>query len=95
MRDFLLEIAVARRDDPNVHADVRQAADALEGLLLEEAEELGLEARRHLPDFVEEDGAAVGGFEQAPFLLPCVGEGAALVAEQLAFEQLLGERRTW
>ena len=66
---------------------VGRAADAPEGLLLEEAEQLGLERGRHLADLVEEDRAAVGLLEEAPLLLLGVGEGAALVAEELALEQ--------
>ena len=54
---------------------------------------LAWRAGRHLADLVEEHGAAVGGLEQAPLLLTRVGERAALVAEQLALEQLLGQRR--
>ena len=54
---------------------------------------LACSAGRHLADLVEEDGAAVGGLEQAALLLPRVGERAPLVAEQLALEQLLGQRR--
>src|SRR5438067_12736656 len=63
--DFLLEVAVGGGDDANVDADIRQTTDTLEGLLLEKPEELGLEARRHLADFVEKHRAAVGGLEQA------------------------------
>jgi hypothetical protein len=40
-----------------------------------------------------ETGAAVGRFQQAALLLARVGERAALVTEQLAFQQLLGQRR--
>ena len=47
---------------------------------------------RHLANLVEEHGAAVGGLEQAALLLPRIGERAALVTEQLALEQLLGQR---
>ena len=36
------------------------AADALERLLLEEPQQLGLQRRHHLADFVEEHRAAVG-----------------------------------
>ena len=92
MRDLLLEVAVGRGDHPDIDADVGGAAHALEALLLEEAQQLGLQRRRHLADFVEEDRPAVGGFEQAPLLHPRVGEGPALVAEELALEQLLRQR---
>ena len=79
--------------DAHVDADVGQPADPLERLLLEEAQQLRLQARRHLADLVEEHRAAVGGLEQPALLLPGVGERAALVAEQLALEQLLRQRR--
>ena len=71
----------------NVHAHIADAADAAERLFLEHAEQLGLEGRRHLADFVEEHRALVGLLEQAPLLLARVGERALLVAEHLGFEQ--------
>ena len=50
-------------------------------------------AERHVADLVEEEGAAVGLLEAAP-VAPLVraGEGALLVAEQLALEERLGQR---
>ena len=69
------------------------AADAPECLLLEEAQQLGLQRQRHVADFVEEHRAAVGLFEQAPSALARVGERAAFVTEQLALEQRVGQRR--
>ena len=83
------EVAVRRRDHPHVHADVARAADPLERLLLEETEQLRLQRRAHVPDLVEEDRAAVGQFEQSLLPRPRVGEGAPLVAEQLALQQRL------
>ena len=71
----------------------RGAADALEALLFEEAQQLGLQRRHHLADLVEEHRAAVGALEQPALLHPRIGERAALVAEQLALEQLLRQRR--
>ena len=68
------------------------AADALELVLLQEAQQLDLDRRRDLADLVEEQRAAVGLLE-APFAPPDrAGERAALVAEELALEQRLGER---
>ena len=48
--------------------------------------------RRHLADLVEEERAAVGLLEEALLVAQRAGEGAALVAEQLALEQVLGQR---
>ena len=47
----------------------------------------------HVADLVEEDRAAVGHLEQAPLARARAGEGAALVAEQLALDQLGRDRR--
>ena len=46
----------------------------------------------HLADLVEEDRALVGRLELADLLLGRAGERALLVAEQLAFQQRLGQR---
>ena len=58
--------------------------------LLQHAQELRLRGRRHLADFVEEQRAAVRQLERA--LPPRDGarERALLVAEQLGFEQGVG-----
>ena len=45
---------------------------------------------RHLGDLVEKHGAAVGGAKQAEPVRDGAGEGAALVAEQLRLQQLVG-----
>ena len=44
------------------------------------------------PDLVEEDRAAVRDLEQALLVGVRAGEGAALVAEELALEQRVGQR---
>ena len=54
----------------------------------------GLQLGRHVPDFVQEQGAALGLLEAAaPLRRCCAGEGAALVAEELGFEQIFRNRR--
>ena len=49
--------------------------------------------RRHLGDLVEEQRAAIGELEAALPPLDGAGERALLVAEELALEQRLGNRR--
>ncbi len=65
----------------------------LHGALLEHAQQLGLDAGRHLGDLVEEQRSRVGELEAAwpPFDRP--GKGAALVTEDFVLEQRLGNRR--
>src|SRR5262249_58166900 len=55
--------------------------------------ELGLEAPRKQAHLVEEEPAAVGRLEKAGLGSTGIGEGAPLVAEQLAFEQGFGNGR--
>ena len=69
------------------------AADAPDDLVLEHAQQLGLQQRREFADFVEEERAAVGRFEQALLHLLGVGEGAFFVAEEFGFHQRLGNGR--
>ena len=61
--------------------------------LLQDAQELDLEGERHLADLVEEERAAVRAARSLPLVARVrAGEGAALVAEELALEQGLGDR---
>ena len=50
-------------------------------------------AGAEIAHLVEEQRAAVGDLDQAELALARVGERAALVAEQLALDQRLGDRR--
>ena len=56
-------------------------------LLLEHAQQLGLQRERQLADLVEEQRAAVRQLEASRLARGRAGEGALLVAEQLALEQ--------
>jgi hypothetical protein len=69
------------------------AAHPLELPLLQDAQHLGLHGRRHVPHLVEEEGAAVGQLELPLAGRHRAGEGAALVAEELALHQLGRHRR--
>ena len=83
---------VGRRHQPHVHRQQRRAADALELLLLERAQDLGLQRHRQVPDLVEEQRPPVGHFELAGFPARGPGECALLVAEQLGLEEVLWNR---
>ena len=91
--DRLPQVAVGRRDHPDVRLQHAGAAEALELALLQHAQELGLRRQAHLADLVEEQHAAGGQLDLARLGLLRAREGAALVAEELGLEQLLGERR--
>ena len=91
--DHRRQVAVRRGDEPHVHPQRTRAAQALEFVLLQHAQDLCLRARAHVADFVEEQRAAVGLLEAADALLVGAGERALLVAEQLGLEEVLLERR--
>ena len=91
--DEQIERPVGRRDQPEVDGDRSVAAEPLESALLEHAQQLGLRDDRQVADLVEEQRAVVGQFEAAGLAVVRAGEGALLVAEDLGFEQRVGQRR--
>src|SRR5262249_10823441 len=93
LADRLFKWSVGGRHHPNVDLNAVVAAETLERVPFEDAQELGLRARRHLADLVQEDGPAVGRLELADHLLGRPGESPPLVAKQLAFEERLGDGR--
>src|SRR6185436_5637236 len=58
-----------------------------------DAQQLRLHRHRHLADLVEEDRAAVRELEAPGLLAGRSREGSLLVAEELALDQRLGQRR--
>jgi len=76
-------------DEAAIDAEVFAAADAGEGALFHETQQLRLNGRREVSDLVEEEGAALGAFDVAGFVRGGTGEGTFFVAEKLGFEDLL------
>ncbi len=87
------QVPVRRGDEPHIDPDHLLAADAGDLPFLEDAEELHLHPERHLAHLVQKEASPVGLAELS--LLPPVGpgEGPLLVAEELRFQQGLGDRR--
>ena len=92
--DVRAEIAVRRGHDAHVGAARARLAEPFEVLVLEEAQQLRLERRRDLGDLVEKERAAFRRLDATRLIAHRAREGAARVAEQLAREQLGGERGT-
>jgi hypothetical protein len=82
---------VGRRQYPNVDLGGGRGAHPPDFAFLEDAQELGLHLDRNVADLVEEEGSALRGFEQPLVGCTCSRERTSLVAEQLAFEQALGQ----
>src|SRR5205823_8776551 len=81
--DRLLHVEVRGRDDLHVALDRLRSADALEFLVLDDAQQLRLRGQRHLPDLVQENRAAVRELEASELAAVGAGERTFLVAEQL------------
>src|SRR5262245_42396237 len=59
------ERLVCRGDDPNIHLARRVRSNAAQLARFEHAQKLRLQRQRHLPDFVEEDRAAIRLLEES------------------------------
>src|SRR5262249_49320102 len=74
--------------DIDLHGMLR--ADGLETLLLERSKHLGLGSKAHVANLIEEQRTAVCLLELSDLCVVRAGEATAVVAEQLAFDKLLG-----
>jgi hypothetical protein len=89
----LREVFVCRGDDPHVDGLGAGAAEAADDSVLEDLEQLRLQGRREHPDLVEEQRPAMRQLKETRLGLVGARESAALVAEQLRFEEGLWNRR--
>ncbi len=62
--DGLSGIAIGRRDDAQLRAQLLAAADPIETAGLEKPQQAHLQIERHLGDFVQEERAALRAFDQ-------------------------------
>src|SRR5690606_37917712 len=84
---------VGRREDADVDGHLAGAAEPPDTAVLQDPQELRLERKRHLRDLVQEEGAAIRELEASGSRPGRPGEGALLVAEDLALDQRFGDRR--
>ena len=89
----LPEVEARGGHEADVHLEGARAPEALELLLLHHPQELRLEGEAQVFDLVEEERSPRRQLDLARLGLARVREGAALVAEQLRLEQVLGDRR--
>ena len=74
--------------------DLLARADALKLVFLQNAQQLRLGEERHLADLVEKERAALRHFELADLAaLLRAGERPFLIAEELAFKEVIGDTR--
>src|SRR3989475_9380324 len=92
-RDRCLEILIGGDDDAHVHRDGMTAADPFDFPLLQHAQQRDLRLGGQVADFIEENGAAVGGLEPSQASLQRAREGALFVTEELGRNEGLGYGR--
>src|ERR1051326_6282489 len=92
-RHRLFERLVRSRDHAHIRVNRGIASHPLESSRLQHAQDLGLRRGRHVPNLVEEDNATSAMLEFSDALVDRARKGAAFVAEELTFEQLLGNGR--
>ena len=84
----LLEVLVRRGDDPGVDGHRRRPPEAGDAFLLQHAQDLHLEGERHIADLIEKERASARQFEHPGLSAHRTGEGALLVAEELALQEV-------
>ena len=91
--DFGGEIPVRRGHDAHVHAADAALPDATQLALLKRAEEPALHGGARVADLVQEERPAVRELEESGTVGVRAGERALRVAEELALDQGIGDRR--
>src|SRR5579863_3476301 len=81
------EVLVGRGDDAHIRRERLIAADSLEALLLDDAQQLRLRLQVHVADLIEEEGAAFRRFEFSLAPRDSAGERSLLMTEELALDQ--------
>lgn len=90
--DLLFQVAVGGHQQPEIQLDLPGAGEALDGLFLNELQELGLDVGRQLADLVEKQRAVVGKLDFADLSAGSrAGESALFVAEQLRLNEVFVE----
>ena len=94
LKDLLLQIPVGGSNDPHVHLQGLLSTDPLKALVLQHPQNLYLHVLVDLPNLVQKDCPPICQLEAPPLSCGRPGEGSLLVAEQLTFQQALGQGGT-
>jgi hypothetical protein len=81
-------------ENTDVHTHRCCAAEAIDLLLLQGAQQLGLQPHVHLADLVQQQRAAIRRLEFAYTSGDRAGERTLLVSEQFRYQQIVRDRRT-
>ena len=87
--DQLFQVAMGGTDEAEIHGNALLATEPRDGPLLQHTEQLDLHCQRHVANFVQEQRAASGLFQQSVLESHRTGKGSPLVPEQLRLQQVL------
>ena len=91
---LLLQIAVGGHDQPDIQLDASGAGHPLDGLFLNQLQQLGLNVGRQLTDLIQKQCAAVGQLDLADLTgAGRAGKSALFIAEQLRFDEVFVKHR--
>src|SRR5208282_1268673 len=80
------QVTVGSCDQAQIHFDRPRPSQPFELVVLQYAEQLGLQLQRNLADLIQEQSAFISKFQAPNLLADGPGERALLVAEQFAFQ---------
>src|SRR5262245_23461121 len=83
----LTQVSIRRGDDPHADGDFSVLPDAEHAVLLQDAQQLGLQRAIELADLIEEEHTPFGGPDQSLAIVIRTGEGATPMPEQLTLRQ--------
>src|SRR5207244_8776174 len=86
--DSGFEVGIGRADDPRARLYRRLASHAGENALLEKAEQFYLHQERQFTDLIQQKDPITGLLDKAVMARLGTGEGAFLVTEELALDQV-------
>src|SRR3954466_5055416 len=92
--NLTFQITIGRADHADFDLFLILPADPAKLTVLKQLKQLCLNSEIHLADLIQEQRAMMSRFHPARFGCVCTRESTALIAEQLAFQQSAGNRRT-
>ena len=81
----VFQVLIGCGNDPDINGDRVFPTYPVEFIVLQDAEDFGLQGQFHIADFIEKQGASIGLLKFPHFGFYGPGESAAFVAEQFRF----------
>src|SRR6185437_6436075 len=91
---LLLDLSIRRRDETEVRTEIIRSSEPPKRSFLNYPQQLCLHRQIEIPDLVKKQRAAFRLFQQPELALIGAGKGSALIPEEFAFKEILGNRGT-